>query len=202
MPNQHIGYKLPDGNPDFRRHLPIEVHRGGVQKQGNLYIFHSRRRGSLKTYPRPYPNIKPFSPNVRFFSSNLPTRYSSTESERKYIIKLRCTEEEKAKTKVIAKSCEMDVSELLRELVNKHLDGIKIPTLRPVRRKYQFGRLYKAYRKLNRIGVNINQIARGINIMAKGGRAHESFPEILCKIMSTNNRLDVILDVALEEDGK
>lgn len=96
----------------------------------------------------------------------------------------------------------MDVSELLRELVNKHLDGIKIPTLRPVRRKYQFGRLYKAYRKLNRIGVNINQIARGINIMAKGGRAHESFPEILCKIMSTNNRLDVILDVALEEDGK
>ena len=80
--------------------------------------------------------------------------------------------------------------------------GIKIPTLRPVRRKRQFGRLYKVYKELNRIGVNINQIARGINIMAKGGRSHESFPEILCEIMSISNRLDVILDVALEEDGE
>lgn len=96
----------------------------------------------------------------------------------------------------------MDVSELLRELINKHLAGIKIPTLRPVRRKRQFGRLYKAYKELNRIGVNINQIARGINIMAKGGRYHESFPEILCEIMSISNRLDVILNVALEEDGE
>ncbi len=127
---------------------------------------------------------------------------ASTEGERKYIIKLRCTEEEKAKIKAIAKSCEMDVSELLRELINKHLAGIKIPTLRPVRRKRQFGRLYKAYKELNRIGVNINQIARAINIMAKGGRYHESFPEILCEIMSISNRLDVILDVALEEDGE
>lgn len=125
-----------------------------------------------------------------------------TEGGRKYIIKLRCTEEEKAKIKAIAKSCEMDVSELLRELINKHFAGIKIPTLRPVRRKRQFGRLYKAYKELNRIGVNINQIARGINIMAKGGRSHESFPEILCEIMSISNRLDVILDVALEEDGE
>lgn len=127
---------------------------------------------------------------------------ASTEGGRKYIIKLRCTEEEKARIKAIAKSCEMDVSELLRELINKHLAGIKIPTLRPVRRKRQFGRLYKAYKGLNRIGVNINQIARGINIMAKGGRYHESFPEILCEIMSISNRLDVILDVALEEDGE
>ena len=127
---------------------------------------------------------------------------ASTEGGRKYIIKLRCTEEEKAKIKAIAKSCEMDVSELLRELINKHLAGIKIPTLRPVRRKRQFGRLYKAYKELNRIGVNINQIARAINIMAKGGRYHESFPEILCEIMSISNRLDVILDVALEEDGE
>ena len=126
----------------------------------------------------------------------------STEGGRKYIIKLRCTEEEKAKIKAIANSCEMDVSELLRELINKHLAGIKIPTLRPVRRKHQFGRLYKAYKELNRIGVNINQIARGINIMAKGGRSHESFPEILYEIMSISNRLDVILDVALEEDEK
>ena len=125
---------------------------------------------------------------------------ASTEGGRKYIIKLRCTEEEKAKIKAIAKSCEMDVSELLRELINKHLAGIKIPTLRPVRRKRQFGRLYKAYKELNHIGVNINQIARAINIMAKGGRYHESFPEILCEIMSISNRLDVILDVALEED--
>ena len=127
---------------------------------------------------------------------------ASTEGGRKYIIKLRCTEEEKAKIKAIARSCEMDVSELLRELINKHLAGIKIPTLRPVRRKRQFGRLYKAYKGLNRIGVNINQIARAINIMAKGGRYHESFPEILCEIMSISNRLDVILDVALEEDGE
>ncbi len=127
---------------------------------------------------------------------------ASTEGGRKYIIKLRCTEEEKAKIKAIARSCEMDVSELLRELINKHLAGIKIPTLRPVRRKRQFGRLYKAYKELNRIGVNINQIARAINIMAKGGRYHESFPEILCEIMSISNRLDVILDVALEEDEK
>ena len=127
---------------------------------------------------------------------------ASIEGGRKYIIKLRCTEEEKAKIKAIARSCEMDVSELLRELINKHLAGIKIPTLRPVRRKRQFGRLYKAYKELNRIGVNINQIARGINIMAKGGRYHESFPEILCEIMSISNRLDVILDVALEEDEK
>ena len=111
-------------------------------------------------------------------------------------------EEEKAKIKAIAKSCEMDVSELLRELINKHLAGIKIPTLRPVRRKRQFGRLYKAYKELNRIGVNINQIARAINIMAKGGRSHESFPEILYEIMSISNRLDVILDVVLEEDEK
>lgn len=123
-----------------------------------------------------------------------------TEGGRKYIIKLRCTEEEKAKIKAIARSCEMDVSELLRELINKHLAGIKIPTLRPVRLKRQFGRLYKAYKELNRIGVNINQIARGINIMAKGGRYHESFPEILYEIMSISNRLDVILDVVLEED--
>lgn len=127
---------------------------------------------------------------------------ASTEGGRKYIIKLRCNKEEKAKIKAIAKSCEMDVSELLRELINKHLAGIKTPTLRPVRRKRQFGRLYKAYKELNRIGVNINQIARGINIMAKGGRSHESFPEILCEIMSISNRLDVILDVALEEDGE
>lgn len=127
---------------------------------------------------------------------------ASTEGGRKYIIKLRCTEDEKAKIKAIARSCEMDVSELLRELINKHLAGIKIPTLRPVRRKRQFGRLYKAYKELNRIGVNINQIARGINIMVKGGRSHESFPEILCEIMSISNRLDVILDVALEEDGE
>ena len=127
---------------------------------------------------------------------------ASTEGGRKYIIKLRCTEEEKAKIKAIARSCEMDVSELLRELINKHLAGIKIPTLRPVRRKRQFGRLYKAYKELNRIGVNINQIARAINIMTKGGRYHESFPEILCEIMSISNRLDVILDVALEEDEK
>ncbi len=125
-----------------------------------------------------------------------------TEGGRKYIIKLRCTEDEKAKIKAIARSCEMDVSELLRELINKHLAGIKIPTLRPVRRKRQFGRLYKAYKELNRIGVNINQIARAINIMTKGGRSHESFPEILCEIMSISNRLDVILDVALEEDGE
>lgn len=115
---------------------------------------------------------------------------------------MRCNKEEKAKIKAIAKSCEMDVSELLRELINKHLAGIKIPTLRPVRRKRQFGRLYKAYKELNRIGVNINQIARAINIMAKGGRYHESFPEILYEIMSISNRLDVILDVALEEDEK
>ena len=127
---------------------------------------------------------------------------ASTESGRKYIIKLRCNKEEKAKIKAIARSCEMDVSELLRELINKHLAGIKIPTLRPVRRKRQFGRLYKAYKGLNRIGVNINQIARAINIMTKGGRYHESFPEILCEIMSISNRLDVILDVALEEDEK
>lgn len=127
---------------------------------------------------------------------------ASTEGGRKYIIKLRCNKEEKAKIKAIARSCEMDVSELLRELINKHLAGIKIPTLRPVRRKRQFGRLYKAYKELNRIGVNINQIARAINIMAKGGRYHESFPEILCEIMSISNRLDVILDVALEEDGE
>lgn len=45
-------------------------------------------------------------------------------------------------------------------------------------------------------------MGRGINIMAKGGRYHESFPEILYEIMSINNRLDVILDVALEEDGE
>ena len=128
-------------------------------------------------------------------------KVASTEGGRKYIIKLRCTEEEKARIKAIAKSCEMDVSELLRELINK-LAGIKIPTLRPVRRKRQFGRLYKAYRELNRIGVNINQIARAINIMAKGGRYHESFPEILYEIMSISNRLDVILDVILEEDEK
>ena len=96
----------------------------------------------------------------------------------------------------------MDVSELLRELINKHLAGVKIPTLRPVRRKRQFGRLYKAYKELNRIGVNINQIARGINIMAKGGRSHENFPEIFCEIMSISNRLHVILDVVLEEDEK
>lgn len=127
---------------------------------------------------------------------------ASTEGGRKYIIKLRCNKEEKAKIKAIAKSCEMDVSELLRELINKHLAGIKIPTLRLVRRKRQFGRLYKAYKELNRIGVNINQIARGINIMAKGGRSHESFPEILCEIMSISNRLDVILNVILEEDGE
>ena len=127
---------------------------------------------------------------------------ASTEGGRKYIIKLRCTEDEKAKIKAIARSCEMDVSELLCELINKHLAGIKIPTLRPVRRKRQFGRLYKAYKELNRIGVNINQIARAINIMTKGGRSHESFPEILCEIMSISNRLDVILDVALEEDGE
>lgn len=127
---------------------------------------------------------------------------ASTEGGRKYIIKLRCNKEEKAKIKAIAKSCGMDVSELLRELINKHLAGIKIPTLRLVRRKRQFGRLYKAYKELNRIGVNINQIARGINIMAKGGRYHESFPEILYEIMSISNRLDVMLDVALEEDEK
>lgn len=127
---------------------------------------------------------------------------ASTEGGRKYIIKLRCNKEEKAKIKAIARSCGMDVSELLRELINKHLAGIKIPTLRPVRRKRQFGRLYKAYKELNRIGVNINQIARAINIMTKGGRYHESFPEILCEIMSISNRLDVILDVALEEDEK
>ena len=127
---------------------------------------------------------------------------ASPEGGRKYIIKLRCTEEEKAKIKAIARSCGMDVSELLRELINKHLAEIKIPTLRPVRRKRQFGRLYKAYKGLNRIGVNINQIARAINIMAKGGRYHESFPEILYEIMSISNRLDVILDVALEEDGE
>ena len=55
---------------------------------------------------------------------------------------------------------------------------------------------------MNRIGVNINQIARAINIMTKGGRYHESFPEILCEIMSISDRLDVILDVVLEEDEK
>ena len=147
--------------------------------------------GKAPPIPRPTPVATPPEKKAAY-----------TEGGRKYIIKLRCTEEEKAKIKAIARSCEMDVSELLRELINKHLAGIKIPTLRPVRRKRQFGRLYKAYKELNRIGVNINQIARGINIMAKGGRSHESFPEILCEIMSISNRLDVILDVALEEDGE
>jgi len=147
--------------------------------------------GKAPPIPRPTPVATPPKKKAAY-----------TEGGRKYIIKLRCTEEEKAKIKAIAKSCGMDVSELLRELINKHLAGIKIPTLRPVRRKRQFGRLYKAYKELNRIGVNINQIARGINIMAKGGRSHESFPEILCEIMSISNRLDVILDVALEEDGE
>ena len=76
------------------------------------------RDGSKAPFPRPPVATQPKK------------KAASTEGGRKYIIKLRCNKEEKAKIKAIARSCGMDVSELLRELINKHLAGIKIPTLR------------------------------------------------------------------------
>ena len=83
---------------------------------------------------------------------------------------------------------------LLRVNKGKQVDGVTLKEFTDV--------MKEVAHELKKQGVNINQIARAINIMAKGGRYHESFPEILYEIMSISNRLDVILDVALEEDEK